>query len=156
MKYKLLVICALFLSINAVKADEVITIHFNNASTENINILDIKKITFDESGLTVFSETNNYFDYTSISKITFNEGVGIESILADNTSIVVAPNPTKNYLMINGADNLYGSDLYIYSISGAVVSKQAGWYGERVDVSNLNSGIYFVRIGSTTSKFVKQ
>ena len=106
--------------------------------------------------MTVFSNTNSYFEYDRVRKITFNESVGIESILADNTSVVVAPNPTKSYLMINGADNLYGSDLYIYSISGAVVSKQAGWSGERVDVSNLNSGIYFVKIGSTTSKFVKQ
>ena len=144
------------MSINAGKADEVITIHLNDASAEKIGILDIQKITFDESGMTVFSNTNSYFEYDRVRKITFNESVGIESILADNTSVVVAPNPTKSYLMINGADNLYGSDLYIYSISGAVVSKQAGWSGERVDVSNLNSGIYFVKIGSTTSKFVKQ
>lgn len=155
---KLLILCALFLSFSAVKAEEVITIHLNNSPAKDITLANIQKITFDANGLNVFCYDNNNvsFNYSDINKLTFGEGVGVESIMATNTSIVVAPNPTKNYLMIEGADDLYGSDLNIYSISGSIVSKYNNWNGERVDVSQLNAGIYFVNVGATTVKFVKQ
>lgn len=155
---KLLFICALVLSINAVKADEVITIHLNNSTAKDITVANIQKITFDTNGLNIFcnDNTNESYNYADVQKLTFGEGVGVESILANNTSIVVAPNPTKSTLVINGGDNLYGSDLRIYSISGALISQQDCWNGETIDVSNLNAGIYFVSIGGTTTKFVKQ
>lgn len=155
---KLLIICALFLSFSAVKAEEVITIHLNNSPAKDITLANIQKITFDANGLNVicYDQNNTSYNFADIAKITFGEGVGIESIMATNTSIVVAPNPTKNYLMIEGADDLYGSDLNIYSISGSIVSKYNNWNGERVDVSQLNAGIYFVNVGATTVKFVKQ
>lgn len=155
---KLLIICALFLSFSAVKAEEVITIHLNNSPAKDITLANIQKITFDANGLNVFCYDNNNetFNYSDINKLTFGEGVGVETFMAAKTSIVVAPNPTKSTLAINGADDLYGSDLRIYSISGSLISEHNNWNGERIDVSQLNAGIYFVNIGSTTTKFVKQ
>lgn len=163
---KLLIICALFLSINAVKADEVITVHLNDSAPKTFAITDATKITFDAEGINIFypdtycgtdGEVIEYsVRYTDINKITFDEGVGMESIIATNTSVVLAPNPTKNYLVINNGDNLYGSDLYIYSITGTLMSKQTKWNGERIDVSSLNAGVYFISVGSTTAKFIKQ
>lgn len=155
---KLLILCALFLSFSAVKAEEVITIHLNNSPAKDITLANIQKITFDANGLNVFCYDNNNesFNYSDINKLTFGEGVGVESLLADNASIMVSPNPTKSTLVISGGENLYGSDLRIYSISGSIISQHNNWNGETVDVSNLNAGIYFVNIGSTTTKFVKQ
>lgn len=155
---KLLIICALFLSINAAKADEVITVHLNDSAPKTFAITDATKITFDAEGINIFSAVSDseFIEYTDINKITFDEGVGLETIMATNTSVVLAPNPTQNYLVVNGAEKMYGYDLYVYSITGNIVSKQAKWNGERVDVSNLNSGIYFISIGSTTAKFIKQ
>lgn len=163
MKSKLLLtICALFLSISAVKADEVITIHLSNDNNREIDIKDIRKITFDEDSFYVhlyiddFYGTDNYFAYEYVNKITFGSGVGVETIMATNANAVVAPNPTQNYLDVKGAEELYGSDLRIYSLTGSLVTKQSNWNGERIDVSSLNAGIYFVNIGATTVKFVKQ
>lgn len=155
---KLLILCALFLSFSAVKADEVITIHLNDSPAKEITLANIQKITFDANGLNVFCYDNNNetFNYSDINKLTFGEGVGVESFMAAETSIVVAPNPTKSTLAINGGEDLYGSDLRIYSISGSLISEHNNWNGERIDVSQLNAGIYFVNIGSTITKFVKQ
>lgn len=155
---KILIICALILSAYAVKADEVITVHLNDSAPKTFAITDATKITFDAEGINVFSSVSasEFIEYSNIDKITFDEGVGIETIMSTNTSVVLAPNPTKNYLEVSGADEFYGSDLYIYSITGSLLSKQAKWNGERVDVSNLNSGIYFISIGATTAKFIKQ
>ena len=102
---KLLILCALFLSFSAVKADEVITIHLNNSPAKDITLANIQKITFDANGLNVicYDQNNTSYNFADIAKITFGEGVGVESIMATNTSIVIAPNPTKNYLMIDNA-----------------------------------------------------
>lgn len=103
-----------------------------------------------------FDNTFEKFYFSSLTKITFNEdGASIETVETNPTASIY-PNPAENNLVIEGAKNMYGSDVCIYSMTGVLITKHSHWNGETIDVSHLNPGIYFVNINSTTLKFVKQ
>lgn len=144
---------------SVVNADEVITIHLKGteSSTKKISISDISKITFETGGFKVVTGNENYFEYNDVKKITFDEsGENIETIFSKNSSLVASPNPTKDKLVIKGGDDLYGCSLYIYNLTGNLVSRHDNWNGETINISDLSSGIYFLNINSNTIKFIKQ
>ncbi len=71
-----------------------------------------------------------------------------------NSSIVLYPNPTKTMLNI---ENVTGN-VQIFDITGRVVMSATN-NGEtllQINVSNLFKGMYFVKIGNHTTKFIKE
>lgn len=68
------------------------------------------------------------------------EGAGIEA----NSSAVLSayPNPVENTLHLETSEKI--SSYSIYSVSGAEVSN--GFHGESIDVSELEKGMYFVKM----------
>ncbi len=71
--------------------------------------------------------------------------------IKDNTnSINYYPNPAKDYIYINGANNDY---VEIYDIMGRLVKQSIG---NRIDISSLISGIYVLRIGEENIKIIKE
>lgn len=81
----------------------------------------------------------HYLDENDIS-------VYVDKLKNDN-DLHIFPNPCKDLLNISSKQNFE-----IYSIDGQLI-KQAN--SNRVDVSSLKNGIYFIKIGSTINKFVK-
>ena len=147
------------MSIGTLKADEVITVHLSGSPTPaKIAVSDVSKILFEKTKLNIIANNaDNFFNYSDVKTITFDKGeVGLNPIFVTGASAVVAPNPTKENLTICGADNMHGSDIFIYSITGTLVSEHRNWNGEVINISHLGSGVYFININSTTLKFVKQ
>jgi hypothetical protein len=77
-------------------------------------------------------------------------------------NIKIYPNPTKNNLQITIGNELFiENDVFIYDIYGRTVLKQI-CHAERsdasvsIDVSNLQNGVYFVKVGNAVAKFVKE
>lgn len=87
---------------------------------------------------------------------TLNFSVELPASLKDRNSITldVYPNPAQNYIFVNAE---VGSSINIYNLLGATV-KTTTQVSEktRVDISNLDSGTYLIRInnknGSAVSK----
>ncbi len=99
----------------------------------------------------MFSETGNDLPQT-IGSYECN-GLSIEEI-EEALEIVLYPNPAKTMLNIENATE----DVHIFDITGRMVMKVNN-YGEtllQINVSNLSRGMYFVRIGNYTTKFVKE
>ena len=160
MKLKFCLIVTLILLSISAKADEVILFYLNNSdlSPVRVEVSTVSTITFKTNKLVVKSKDNttNDFYFSDIRKITFNDdGTFIEHINTTPT-LNIYPNPTENELTIEGTDNIYNTDICIYSLHGALIAKYPQWNGEPIDVSQLNPGIYFININSTTLKFVKQ
>ena len=66
----------------------------------------------------------------------------------------LSQNPVQNVLGITGLET--GSQISIYSISGAKVYTQE-FNGNSINVSNLNTGLYFLEIpGYSVKKFLKK
>ena len=74
--------------------------------------------------------------------------VGVEELSSEALSVY--PNPVKNQFAVNTS-----GDLSVFDLSGKLVKFTTVEAGDIVSVSNLNSGIYFVKIGSLVQKIVK-
>jgi hypothetical protein len=81
---------------------------------------------------------------------------GAQVSIKNNTiaNVSVFPNPVKNTLNIKGME-LINSDVNIYSITGQLIHNTV-LKGSSIDVSNLNTGIYFIKINNNYLKFIKQ
>jgi len=102
--------------------------------------------------LTRFDVDNHFGEYWKI--LSIDEMVNVNSIL-NNKSITVYPNPATDQLTVtvNGDSN---SIVEMYSSLGQLVKQvKLNQIGEAtLDVSNLNKGIYMIKIGKYTSKVV--
>ena len=89
-----------------------------------------------------------------------------------NTNLIIYPNPVNDKLYIKSA-NFTNDDIFIYNIYGQITHviaskvhqfqqtktykyKQSSSYDvQKIDVSTLPKGIYFIKIGSNSMKFTK-
>jgi hypothetical protein len=76
---------------------------------------------------------------------------GINDITKDK-KLTVYPNPAKEALYLKNAE---GQAYLITDIAGRVLL-QGSMKGRSIDVGALNSGLYLLRIGTETVKFVKE
>lgn len=67
------------------------------------------------------------------------------------------PNPAQDVLNIEGK-NLDGAKLSVTNVMGQTVQVQSNNYNERItlDISVLNTGVYFVNINGQSYKFIKE
>ena len=78
--------------------------------------------------------------------------VNVQDIVSHNTHMTVYPNPATDLLNINLSQN---SDIVIYNVMGQQMLKMEGRVGgNNINISNLNSGVYFINAGSDTQKFI--
>ena len=98
-------------------------------------------------------ETDNFYQgFTFDLKDLFPEaGVGVQEV-EHNTHVSLYPNPAVDQLNITLNKS---AEVTVYNIMGQTVMTMEGRAGVNVlDISSLNSGIYFVSAGSDTQKFV--
>ena len=104
-------------------------------------------IAYDNYGLVTYSDTN---------QITLE--------LATNTSIVnnkkgfsIFPNPANTYLQVK-SENLKGKNIEALDITGKVVKqvKSNKTQEIKLDISDLQNGVYFIKIGTQVQKFIKE
>lgn len=74
-----------------------------------------------------------------------------EDEMIDESLISVYPNPANNELTLKGFKN---ADVSVLSSSGAVVLQTNNFDGGSIDISNLSSGVYFVRIHLDNNQIV--
>jgi Secretion system C-terminal sorting domain len=85
----------------------------------------------------------------------FSEDCGalsLEDLSLQNISIY--PNPTQNTFSVKGLKE--DSQLEVYNLNGVLVLKQQNYKGKIVDVSNLSSSIYFIKISNSNGTGVKR
>lgn len=72
----------------------------------------------------------------------------------------IYPNPTNNVLNFSTADLTEITDISLFDISGKVINAKFDLNAKTIDVSNLQSGVYFVKFTndheSITKKFIKK
>lgn len=78
-------------------------------------------------------------------------GLGVEDY--DLTSLKLYPNPTSNEFKIEGI--LENSVLEIYNLTGQLVKSENNYRGDLVDVTELSSAVYFVKISNPNGAGVK-
>ena len=97
----------------------------------------------------------------SMADITEDANCAVFSVTFDNsiseankTQTIVYPNPSKDVVTFENVDN---SDIYIYNTLGQLVKKVNNVMGKtQVNVSDLNNGVYIVRIQNGTDVQTKK
>lgn len=81
---------------------------------------------------------------TKINDVSFNEIAGINDLTA-NQELVIYPNPTDGTISIGG--NFEGiAELKIVASNGAVVLNKSVQVNAVIDLSNIETGVYFVEL----------
>ena len=83
-------------------------------------------------------------------------GLGVEDNATDE-EFAIFPNPAKDLLNIVLPAGMQNPKLTIFDLSGkAIMSQTLNDTNTTINVGNLSSGIYFVKVGNSTKKFVKE
>ena len=77
--------------------------------------------------------------------------VGVSEEYKD--AFTVSPNPANASIQINGLDA--DSEVYIYNMLGERVMTVRVGDKQEIDISELSDGLYFLRCGNKTARFVK-
>ncbi|TYA71461.1 T9SS type A sorting domain-containing protein [Seonamhaeicola marinus] len=95
------------------------------------------------------------FNNEKVATITFT----LQSVLSTNeesiASATLSPNPVKDYFSINSSSNLDLKNVEIYTILGSLkrqIPVNTNSKNVRFNVSNLNSGIYLVKLNTVEGK----
>ena len=103
--------------------------------------------------------TNNNTDIANTTYACDYFTLGIEEVITDNISAKVYPNPVSNDLNIECGEKIESLDIYD-ALGRKVISKENTPKSTAIDVSNLDNGIYILKLrtakGSGEYKVVKQ
>lgn len=96
-----------------------------------------------------FTQSPMVIDYVRVFQNT-----SLSSFEPDEASFLVFPNPANHYLNIQS--KLTIDNVEIYSIVGRLVKKYKLISNNKIDISELNSGIYIINIHSNSKKITKK
>lgn len=117
---------------------------FDGIVTSNVNLHVCDTIVYGNSD---WSSFNIQYDTTICHSLSLAD-------IENDINLSVYPNPTIDYIdiMVNNNDK---SLAYFYDINGKKIKSFSfrGYY--RLDTSDLNNGIYLLKIGNATKKIVK-
>ncbi len=113
-------------------------------------------------GSTIFSHTVQYGCWSGTQNVASGGtccllATGVTTINIESFNIF--PNPAENVLNITALNNFKGASFRLFSVEGKLLRDKAQ-LSETVDISALESGIYFIEFSDgtyvTRNKFVKQ
>lgn len=111
----------------------------------------VTEITFDDNGILMKWNDNsisNDICCQAILKLINTDHI-------NDTQIYAASGVQNDYISFQGLNT--GSTLYIYNLQGVLLLQQnVTGYDTRVNLSNLNTGIYLMKNENTLLKFVKK
>ncbi|MDR1737819.1 MAG: alginate lyase family protein [Candidatus Symbiothrix sp.] len=114
--------------------------------------------TVNSSGVYTVTFTYPEADSTYVFPLTFTVSVPSDLPAVEQGKIAIYPNPVKDNLVIAGLTRNPLQNVQIYDITGVRISTPlpvGEGQGVRINVSHLPSGIYFIKIGAWTGKFIK-
>lgn len=145
---------AALLWVSSGMAQSKVTLTFQDASTQEIEVSASGKIYFSDDYMYIDDGTALPYSIAlaSIRKMTFGQGVGVSEIVSD--AFKVYPNPVRNELYVSG--NEVGPYRYaLYSIDGRLLLQGEVGNGEAIPTGDIPAGIYILKINNTSLKINK-
>ena len=97
------------------------------------------------------SNTTFYFGLDQITIRPVKEETSLPQLSTINYQLSAYPNPCRDIINIEGIDQ--GAHISIYTLQGQLLLTTTT---TTIDISPLNSGIYIIKSGSKTTKFINQ
>ncbi len=116
----------------------------------------VNEMDFD-TGNTIYA-FGDYFDGTNITYLLYKADLstlGIEDNSLNEKQITIYPNPTVDYLEVLNLDT--DTNYSIYGVDGKLALTGKTISGEKINVSKLNTGVYFLNLNDGNAlKFIKE
>lgn len=148
----------LLLSMTAFSQTGVVITYYDNTQ-QQFNVQTTGKLFFSGDNLqiqiddTVTQPTS--IPVTIIQRITFTNNLSTTQQTAAVIRLNLFPNPGSEYIQISSADEEI-LQVKIYNNNGQLLQNGSYFPMQNIDVSNLESGIYWVQVNGATLKFVKR
>jgi ELWxxDGT repeat protein len=94
-----------------------------------------------------YSKNNQAWKFNTNSTLSTNE-------ILDKTSIIIYPNPSLNFINFNSPQMI--TDIKIYDSSGRLVFNSYKLINNKIDITKLNSNIYFLTFEYAGKKITKK
>lgn len=130
---------------------QIITLSADGKET-SYPVSNVQKIVFENNKMTVNMKAGD--DVKDITRISFDMVDGIKNLKVES-SIFIFPNPVKEIITVSGVKK--GSTINMYDLNGGLLKTiPAQENATNINVSSLQQGMYLLRVGEQTIKFVKQ
>ena len=97
----------------------------------------------------------NFCSNSDTIHVQFDDCTGINTV--ENNNLTVYPNPAHNHLQFVMSNGQLVESVQILDITGKTVKTIiSGKAKQSIDISTLQNGIYFVKIGTQIQKFIKE
>lgn len=116
-----------------------------------VTILDTLNILNIDTNLTTITIQQTEFVMDTLF-VPFFSNINIEQSFSN---LSIHPNPTTGIITIMGLPENETYDLFIFDLLGKQVFSQKVQGTTEVDLSNLNKGVYLLRVGASISKVIK-
>ena len=87
-----------------------------------------------------------------IDDVSITGGTGVEE--SESNSLVVCPNPARESFRIQGLEA--ETEVFVYNVLGELVKTAIVNANQEIGIGELSAGLYLVRCGNTTMRFVKE
>jgi len=160
MKLKLLLAITLFYLIGSCTSkiqSQNLILKFNDGTEKSSGLNSLNKITFSGTNmiLNYTDGTTGSFSESTIKKMVFNVVSGTQSILGDETTLVVYPNPASDYISLRNTPE-GATTVKVFRLDGALlVSKQITSEDKQIDISTFTKGFYLLKVNNQALKFIK-
>lgn len=128
-------------------------------TVDNVERVEVTSTASGQYTVTVNYKSFLVNDSQPFSLILSGTGIALNRTENELKTISIFPNPTNDVLNFNLGDMSTISDISIIDVSGKLITPRFDLNSKTIDVSNLQSGVYFVRFASEgkslTKKFVK-
>lgn len=151
-----LVLAVLLVGSIAAHAQATVSVVKYNGNTVTIDVDASGSISFAGDFLIIKESSigsTQSFPMSSVRKLLFGKNSGIEDVVETKPTSLY-PNPAHDYCIVAGAEG-ERNQVAVYTMSGAKLIDTQIETGEKLDLSNLQKGIYIVKINGTATKLCK-
>lgn len=155
------VVAVALATVSGLRAETVMKVSYLDESrpVTVVKLTDASKVGFGQGSMISFTEcvgAPEGIRIADVRRLTFEgSGLGVNAT-EKNVPLALRHNPVGDILEVTGFDNHESATLSIFTIAGREAVRINSWDGRGVDVSSLPSGIYILRINHFTTKFVKK
>lgn len=159
-KRTFIVLATSFFLSHLVAEEQALVVKLKNG-TENEQVLSsMQRITFNANSMNVVLKNGQTtpISISEIQKILFvvKNGNSVSEVIASNgNSISVYPNPVQDVLYVDGVEA--NTVINIFNINGVLfLNTKAGEPETKLNVGNLEKGVYILQAGNQAIKFIKK
>jgi surface protein len=130
----------------------------NTLTPNNINIGNIAGVNYGTNAVAARNNLTAVKGWTITGDIAGSNAclgttTGINEL--NKTVLSVFPNPTNSFITIN-SDNTLGAVKITNLLGAEVLTLETEETTSKIDVSNLTSGVYFIKVKNSITKFIKE